>query len=431
MNRYLRGAVWLGIGALAALVLCGAVMLVSPGGRASQQLPDSSLLTLEAVTYGAQHRFIDGSRWQQALYPVLPDSIRKRLPVDRVATESPGTLVLWTRRRAAVRGQALAEPFWRARVEAVDEQGHTAETGYLCFRPAFWNVPVADVVEGWALPVFPRRGRMVGVRFSMRSADGRWIPAAEFRVPNPSPGPHPTWKPDPLPATKRDGDLAVTLTELMVGRRDMGPLQSGKETWTHTTFRFSEHGHANPAWEESGFVITDASGNTCLRTQNLFQTRLPDGERFSFRGAAWPEESAWKLKLSFIRTSGFSPAELWTVRDLPVPGLRASRRMNRRVSLQGVTLSLLSVSGRAAPASDWRDPSVQVRMSPMSGERRLTVVRAIDDRGKECTPAYATLMPGGFLTFGLPGATGAKRITVTFAVQKPRVVEFLVKPTVP
>jgi hypothetical protein len=67
-------------------------------------------------------------------------------------------------------------------------------------------------------------------------------------------------------------------------------------------------------------------------------------------------------------------------------------------------------------------------MSPGSADLNLTLVRAADDRGRNITPPFASYMGEGLFSFGLLDSSTPKTVTLTFAVQKPRFVEFLVKP---
>jgi hypothetical protein len=227
----------------------------------------------------------------------------------------------------------------------------------------------------------------------------------------------------------------VTLAEFSTGARRQEPQRAaaaGEENWTHATFRFSQKGHPAPAWQSAGFVLSDATGNICSRTHDLFNTRLPSGERLSFRGSLWPGEPACKLRFRFMRRSGFAPAELWTVSSLAVPGKRSGIPLSQQAYRQGATLRLLAITGPGGTmpgnGPGGREPSVQIRMSPPSDDLQLALFRAVDDRGRDVTPGSATLMPDGFLSFELPGGGGAKRVSLTFAVQKPRAVEFVVKP---
>src|SRR5207245_1338800 len=94
--------------------------------------------------------------------------------------------------------------------ELLDETGYRIGPNYDTYRGGPGISRVKYLTMTW-LEAFPRRGKTVRVRF-YDSAGYR--PLAEFVAPNPDPGPHPTWTPEPFPITKRSGDLAFTLTEL-------------------------------------------------------------------------------------------------------------------------------------------------------------------------------------------------------------------------
>jgi len=118
------------------------------------------------------------------------------------------------------------------------------------------------------------------------------------------------------------------------------------------------------------------------------------------------------------------------VRDLPVPGVRKRLQVEKSALRRGARVRVLSICGREAFPSG-RDPGVQVQFSPAPDDLRLTLVRAIDDRGRDVTTGFATRMGDGTLSFGLPGAADHSHVRLTFAVQRPRSVDFLVKPSLP
>jgi hypothetical protein len=425
-----RGSVWLAVAGVGAVLAAGLGALFWGPAEPISRLPDGSLLTLEAVTYGQDHRCVHGNRWQRLFYPILPAGIKSQLEISAYRSAEPNTLVFWTDRRAAVPGQPLPRPYWNTRVLSFDEHGCASETGFACFQWAVGDPP-AEVREGWALPAFPRRGHIVGLRILARSGTGQWFRFAEFSVPNPTSGPHPTWTPEAFPVTRQDGDLVVALTGLTTGARqdDSGrPAAAGEESWTHARFRLTQNGRPTTIWRSSGGTLADAAGNAW--SPRMTARSFSQGEEtFSLLGTLWPDETAWKLRARFTRTAGFRPDELWTVPSVVVPGLRKSRRLSQTATRQGASLSLCRVSGRAGAACDWRTPAcVEVRMSPISDDLNLTLVRATDDRGRNITPPFATYMGEGLFSFGLLGTATPQKVSLTFAVQKPRFVEFLVKP---
>src|SRR5439155_3467938 len=153
---------------------------------------------------------------------------------------------------------------------------------------------------------------------------------AEFIVPNPTPGPHPTWHGVKLPSTKRDGELSVSLTRLTVGSIRPGwlPVTLRGVPWTNASFRISEKGKPTGDWAPVGMTISDATGNI-LVPPGMWHQQGEGRARFSFYGRRLPEEQAWKLRVEFARTAHFAPADLWTVRGLAVRGGRVTAATSR------------------------------------------------------------------------------------------------------
>jgi hypothetical protein len=114
-----------------------------------------------------------------------------------------------------------------------------------------------------------------------------------------------------------------------------------------------------------------------------------------------------------------------------MPGVRKRLQVEKSASRRGALVRVLSICGREAFPSYTRDPGVQVQFSPVPDDLRLTLGRTIDDRGRDVAPGFATRMGDGTLIFGLPGAADHSHLRLTFAVQRPRSVEFLVKPSLP
>ncbi len=114
---------------------------------------------------------------------------------------------------------------------------------------------------------------------------------AEFRIPNPCPGPHPTWRAFPLPLVATNGELEITLEKLTA---------DGKRRRTECLFRIRENGRESAAWLPVAFEISDATGNH-WRPGGKTPVLVPPGDAVVgwFSGALWPEEEAWKLRIEF------------------------------------------------------------------------------------------------------------------------------------
>src|SRR5438309_2543412 len=105
------------------LVLIGWLLQEAPPLQV-RQLPDGTVLRLEAVTHGPQQRFVRGRNWQRLLAPLLSPSLRT-LPGAAIYTYRPiypkysSPLVFWISR------SAISSPnqFWWPRAVAFDEHG--------------------------------------------------------------------------------------------------------------------------------------------------------------------------------------------------------------------------------------------------------------------------------------------------------------------
>jgi hypothetical protein len=425
-----KSSVWLGIALIATALVAAVALLIALPQKPTRRLRDGSVITLEAVTYGKEHHYAQESGWRRLLEPIIP-GLKPSVDalVGPVISPNARTLVFWTRRRSARPGVPITALAFRRRVYAFDEHGCLSETGWGCSSVDLgW--PPTEVVEAWALPAFPRRSRTVGLRIIARDPNGQWVPWAEFCTSNPTPGPHPTWTAQPLPLIERAGNLTVTLTGLTTGIQREGtlaPATGNEEAWSRATFRLTQGGRPTIIWTPAGITLSDPTGNI-WSPRDTAGGHTGGEETFSFLGNLWPDETAWKLRVRLARTAAFHPNELWVVRGLAVPGLRQSVRLTQTAERQGAELGLWSISGAIRGQRAGDDPSLVVRMSPVSDNLMLTLLRATDDRGRDVTPPFSTYLGGDRFSFSLFGAAFSKRVNLTFAVQKPRFVEFLARP---
>lgn len=399
-------------------------------------LPDGSVLKLEAVTYDRQHHFVSGPWWRRLLVRLLPMSLRglvsQAAPVDR-ATDS-NTLVFWISRAGPTRA-----PVSFSRAVVFDEHGRDLGVGVP--PDPHWE---SGEVRDWLVPVFPRRAKRVGLRLYQQVGPGPAAPVAEFVVPNPAPGPYPTWKPEALPRTRRDGDLAVTLTQVITGLKEKGPVRApwsrGEGIWTCATARLSQNDRPTGEWQLSWMSLSDATGNVI---EPIGFDRSPVGSEVYgiFLGSLGPDESAWKMRVECTRTARFAPADLWTVRGLVVARSGAVAESTATATRAGVTLHVVGMFGDRAhrkddPFSQQTDlPIVQVEaVSPPDALRmgkgfQLSLQRATDDRGRPVGRSQVWITGTGQYNFELKPAAGAKTINLTFAIVKSRFVEFIARPS--
>lgn len=443
-----RSLFWSSVALLVGVLVAAVGFLgQEPPPLAVARLPNGTELRLEAVTYGPKHSFVRGRYWQRLLAPILSPEWQRRIgaAVFTYRSPNPPALVFWTSGSGAV-----ALPWAYTPAGAIDEHGcdltspiYPQDLGLGGFE---------KVLRASPLPAYPRRGDRVQLRIYMEKGE-RLIPIVAFVVPNPDPGPHPTWSAQPLPIVERDGDLAFTLTALEYGAKPPSALRMAR--WegvcTRMSFRITEQGQPTQQWEPIAVTVSDATGNTMVPVQ---KARYQSGgeAHLAFYGNLCPRETAWKLRVEFARTAGFTPADLWTVRRVPVPRRGHVGRPVTVTTPRGLTLTLKLRSGDQSPELF----SLPVEIVTAVDGVRVALVKATDEQGRGIVPVGGRSpsflpsqqeMPGQQVEVVSPSASGisaeevfrgryyqlrlpprAKRLDLTFAVTKSRFAEFVVQP---
>jgi WD40 repeat protein len=443
--------------------------------KLSQRLPDGTTLRLEAITYGTQHHFEAGHfrlAWLQNLFP-LPTNLIS--PAFDFGT-SRNAVVFWlSRRDSAGRYRDFSV---LSHVAAVDEHGcrfelpyqylHVEAVAALSRQNGDLTTPIPPgarcIMLYGELPSYPRRAKA----FRLRIYDQSDRPIAEFSVPNPAPAAYPTWKPEPLPVTKRDGSLAVTLTGL-TSQLQGGSTYNNREMEQQSlvpAFSIRENGKLTHVWENGEFTIRDATGNSASTASG--------GSLAGF----CLYEPAWKLRAKFWRTpqARFAPSETWIVRGVPVPKDGALTCVANSTTLQGARLQLMALAGagtveyvNAVPRATGKSqygrnknmgmglstssgtpgssvivngrryngpveiqsvdsglPHVGLQVTGLTADQRLTL-KAVDNRGRQIS-VFGSSSTGDarYLQLNIP--PDARKVDLIFAVQKSRVAEFTVRP---
>jgi len=425
---YIRVAV---LGVVAALAVWMATKSVPDQ---SQQLADGSGLKLKAATYGKVQQFVHGNAWQRLLLNGVPKRfLNKQGPWQKfthyslqktdgrlitIAPESD-SLVLWTVHHGAKQGW-YQDNFIRA--EVLDENGIECDTAKIRHVDSGKGYEVA----AWELSAFPRRGKRVGLRIYHQN--GQWSRVAEFYVNNPVNRSYPIWQPEALPATRSDGDLTVTLSDLSVG--DLKPLWHSMLGFgqTRIALSFTESGQPSAAWEPVSFLIEDATGN---RREDWQFTMNDDYDREVGRilpGMFNPHE-AWKLRIGVARKEGaeFRAEELWTVRGAPFG--EGQEGFSVSTNLQGVSLCLTRTN---ASFTGNNHPVLEVSVSPPREDVRVSFVGATAEQGHAVTNiGTAYNRNGGKFFFYEIGSnkTNPRTLNLTMAIHRVRYFSFLAKPS--
>jgi hypothetical protein len=298
----------------------------------------------------------------------------------------------------------------------------------------------------------PRRSRMLQLNFYPDYVGAHSSgTVGSIRIPNPLYGNYPEWKPEPVPAVKKVGDLEVRLDYLMAVRRvggestinPDGSLGIPYNPGTKFDFSVRSSRGTNEMWVLQSAELSDATGNVVRDTwfqwsYNAFQgyarPQLTEWAAYSesVHGTLWPDEAAWRLKLEFKRASGFAPEEIVTFKDVPVLAMGTTNNTPISKNAGGIQIVLTKIV---------RKPDITVNALGMYGfASQVTAVLpgkpkgvALDFLGMKADAGQAEHYGSSKSDFSYTAyvksiPANAKTMDFTFVVQKTRSVEFLVKP---
>jgi hypothetical protein len=297
---------------MVAVLATGALVLYRPVREpiARMSLKDGTELRLEYVTYGTDHRIPGASRFKAWLsrqaqrWPKLgiPVHASEYQLIEYQLHESEANrrerlmkpeLIFWFTRLDPNTGKFLADvnpPGMHLEPVApglLPPDANSPFSRYWFnsqFRPADPPTPNTS----YYCSVFDRR--TAEIQFQVTTDEG----AAFFSIPNPTAKiPFPVWQPEPLPQTRRVGDLEFVLRALAIAKQSE-PSRSNMRSSpgdfvVSSEIQVSYRGQKVKGVEFfGGWVISDATGNIGdeLRPPPLTET-------------------AWKIRTQFYRSGDF------------------------------------------------------------------------------------------------------------------------------
>ncbi len=289
---------------------------------------DDCKLTLLGVDYGKRHA-PPGGKLPPA--PARP-AARGGAPVRRVGngsfTTAADTLVVWLRAKSD-QSSDTPNQYQNFQFFIYDKAG-TA-----CAQTSASVQPGTEVFNV-QFPAFPRRQGQLYLRVQENGNGGQEMADKKFVINNPAAvKSFPKWTPEPLPVTKEDDGLSVTLTKLVSGanlpyQRVQDDPDDVINKGVQVAYRVERGGKPVTNWQPASVEITDATGN---RTAINYG---PNGNQAQWSGdeatltlqyglwpdepacGLWPDEPAWKLRMEFTQNSDFSSDEQWTAQNIPM-----------------------------------------------------------------------------------------------------------------
>lgn len=305
-------------------------------------------------------------------------------------------------------------------------------------------------IQGFMLDAYPRRDSKMILRVMSYGQRGQQVSKEQFIVSNPARGSFLKWTPDPLPNTQSDGDLDVTLTKVVAdapspyNRGNGVPKDDPMNKCVQVAFDIQQKGQSVTNWSPVRVETSDATGNDTRAWINNYRQNSPNGDPmgYFYQPGLWPDEPAWKLRLEFSRTSGFSDDEVWTVTDVPArPGSQQDVWNNGDPSGGKPAFAEATVNGihlKLFPAIQYQDQnngggqsvsySIKADPDPESQGMRMTVLKATDDQG-HVLQNRGSSWGGGNYQYQYSNARNVKTLNLTLVLHKSRFVEFTVKPS--
>ncbi len=306
---------WSVVSILTAGIACGADPVPAPGSPQVIQLDDHTKLTLLGTSFGYHHVAPGYENLQTANWIY---TVTNQIVVWIQEEHDPGQ---WPSYELLVSDRANT-----GCVNIERRQGSSVKAGLS--------------LQSFVLSAFPRwdKETILRVRPYMGTASKEY-----FVLTNPAPGTMAQWTPEPLPATKSDGDLEVTLTRLVAGAPtpswrggSLEPTNDPVKQCVHLNFDFRQNGQSTTNWDPWPVQTTDAAGNWSRGLIYAYPTNgvrriwgrmhngadIPPPEHYGmdgyyFQPGLWPNQP-WKVRLEFIQRLNFSDDELVTFTNLPV-----------------------------------------------------------------------------------------------------------------
>ncbi len=391
------------------------------------KLSDGREIVVLDVTHGTNNTFVPGDMWDKLRYRVLPSKgigfgkfrISPVSPAMQLVSDR-NNIVLWLGQQESNRISALHDGSFQATLS--DEKGTEWEVFASPYSHPGLYVRDVDGISAFIFDNYPRRARTFRCRIYADSewqekAKG-WFTLVDFKLPNPTPGPYPVWKPTPLPTIQTNGDLEVSLIGLTTGSQAIKSQRypNGKRVFTKISFEVKKKGRVTDDWLVDQMEATDATGNhlTLPISQYELHHNLLTFDSLD------PGE-VWKLRVRLSKKQDASSERLWTSPELAFKNESSDfKAVNLSMNWQNGCITLRPLHDSIIPDFCLNEDSL-----PKNVELRLTGI--VDNQGRAIEHTAITSRDAG-LSMQLNIASGTKWIKISVRLVEIRFYEFVVQP---
>jgi hypothetical protein len=415
-----------------------AVMALAAGGWLLQiptlqvvRLPNGRTIRLVATTYGTEHRCVDGPRWQHLLLPMVGVRGAKTLGwrAEEFVDPKPA-FVFW------IASNDPYIPGWGGSIKRVgNENGSSVPWSSVSGNADGGPSPAPFIVKQ-----FPRRGRHIYLDYFVPGrTPADWERGGRLVASNPTPGPFPQWIPQPLPHSVKIGDSTFVLQKFLTGvkgKKGLPVVEDPENGGTALEFQVLGSEQPRLGWRPVMADLTNAAGDSFESSIGSFGNALPNG-----LFAPWSvgtEEAAWKIGVHFTRTTGFTPAETWSLNNIRLPSPSQTETDLKHAVRRGaerVELSSLRVS--RASEKRWEVHS-RLEFSLPSAGTFVSLIGLTDERGRNLlhfseNPRHIKVSrPApirGYYPLVIEVPAGTRQINLKLALHRSQYVTFLAVPT--
>jgi hypothetical protein len=410
---------------------------------------DDAKVTLLAVQYGKRHAPPNVT---------VPAAAAGRAPARArgLFNTTNDTLVLWIRQQY----DASDNQYHSFQYYVYDQDGTACAQTY--GRNSGANNRRGNEVVAVQFDAFPRRQGKFFVQVQEQGNGGQEMSERKFVVSNPVRDAFAKWTAEPLPSTKKDEDLSVTLKRLAVGAnlaitRNQDNPDDAANKGAQAVLRVQRNGTLVTNWEPVSVETSDATGNRLKVNrvggngwQNGFANYswANDEDTFTYQYSLWPDEPAWKVKFEFSQQSDFADNELWNVRNLPVqPGRQQDMYNNNgnrpsptntafaETDLNGYHLKIYpAIDFTDAGNNNWMQGGLFFDISPALGDGWRMTIKVADSETNDIPNGEYTSQRNNNVAsyrYRLQNVSGLTNLNVSFAVHRSRFVEFTAQPARP